>query len=87
MITTLIGALLFVLLLAGLAHDTVRLLALTARHRPSLARLGGRRATAVAAERQLAHRLLTGRIDAATYRRRMASLAHPTRKPHGVRHG
>ncbi|WP_233435883.1 hypothetical protein [Streptomyces anulatus] len=87
MVTTLIGALLFVLVLAGLAHDTVRLLALTARHRPSLARLGGRRAVAVAAERQLAHRLLTGQIDAATYRRRMAGLAHRTPHPEGVRHG
>ncbi|GAA3500813.1 hypothetical protein GCM10019016_079200 [Streptomyces prasinosporus] len=67
MITTLIGRLLFVLVLAVLAHDTVRLLALAARHRPSLARLGGRRAAAVATERQLARRLLTGRIDATTY--------------------
>ncbi|MFF9136762.1 hypothetical protein ACF09G_04205 [Streptomyces albogriseolus] len=87
MITTLIGALLFALVLAGLVYDTARLCTLTARHRPSLARLGGRRAAAVATERRLAHRLLTGRIDAATYRRRMTGLAHRTPHPEGVRHG
>ena len=78
--------LLVALVLAGFAYDAVMLFALTARHRPSLARPVGRRAAA-AAERRLAHRLLTGRIDAATYRRRMTGLAHPTRHPDGVRHG
>ena len=81
--TTLIGA----LLLAGATYDTMRLLALSARRRPTLSRLAGHRAAAIAAERQLAHHLLTGRIDAAAYRRRMSDLAHPARHHRGVRHG
>ncbi|MFF7643947.1 hypothetical protein [Streptomyces canus] len=63
------------LLLAGAVYDTAHLLAAGVRRRPSPTRLRGRRAAREAAERRLAALRLHGRIDAATYRRRMAALA------------
>ncbi len=76
------------LILAGVVHDTARLITPTERRIPPLARLRGRRAALEAAERWCVGLRLHGRIDAATYRRRMALLARGRRTaPAGHRQG
>ncbi|WP_052862875.1 hypothetical protein [Streptomyces niger] len=69
-------AMLLGLVLLGVLYDTVRLIGPGESRCPPPARLRGRRAGPEAAERWLVGRRLHGRIDAATYTRRMAVLAH-----------
>ncbi|MEV0170657.1 hypothetical protein AB0I00_05955 [Streptomyces sp. NPDC050803] len=75
-----IAALLGALILAGIAYDIARLITPDEPRRPPLARLRGRRAAPAEAERWLVGLRLHGRIDAATYRRRMSALARGQRR-------
>ncbi|WP_181646960.1 hypothetical protein [Streptomyces sp. WAC00263] len=74
-----IPVLLGALLVAGAVYDTVRLLTPAEPRWPPPTRLRGRRAGLEAAECWLTGLRLHGRIDAATYRRRMAALARGRR--------
>ncbi|MDW8807135.1 hypothetical protein P1P68_20680 [Streptomyces scabiei] len=68
------------LILAGIAYDIARLITPDEPRRPPLARLRGRRAAQAEAERWLVGLRLHDRIDAATYQRRMSTLAHGQRR-------
>ncbi|ALV33156.1 hypothetical protein [Streptomyces sp. CdTB01] len=83
-------------LLAGIVCDSVRrIIAARGPCGVLLARLGGRRAAAGAAECRVVRLLLAQRIDRAAYRRAMDDLAHKSwhpyvrvpaaRRAHGVR--
>jgi hypothetical protein len=75
-----IASLAGVLILAGIVYDTTRLITPDEPRRPSLARLRGRRAVLAEAERWLVGLRLHNRVDAATYQRRMSTLAHGQRR-------
>ncbi|MEU1273218.1 hypothetical protein [Streptomyces sp. NPDC005799] len=83
LIALLIGS----LLVAAGVYDMARLLTPAESRWPPLARLRGRRAALEEAEQWLVGLRLHGRIDAATYRTRMHSLADGRRTPRGERHG
>ncbi|MFI7296419.1 hypothetical protein [Streptomyces sp. NPDC050121] len=75
-----IAALAGALILAGIVYDIARLITPDEPRRPSLARLRGRRAALEEAERWLVGLRLHDRIDAATYQRRMSTLARGQRR-------
>ncbi|GGZ35219.1 hypothetical protein [Streptomyces poonensis] len=81
-----IAVLLGVVVLAGVVHDTARLITPFESRCPPLARLRGRRAALEATERWTTGLLLHGRITPADYRSRMSRLAHGERHPGPTRH-
>ncbi|GAA3803347.1 hypothetical protein [Streptomyces chiangmaiensis] len=76
-----IAGLLGALILAAVVYDTVRLVTPHESRLPPLVRLRGRKAALETAEMWLVGLRLHGRIDAATYRTRMHSLAVGKRTP------
>ncbi|MFF5188026.1 hypothetical protein ACFY30_30415 [Streptomyces sp. NPDC000345] len=75
-IASMVGA----LILAGIGYDIARLITPDEARRPPLARLRGRRAALEEAERWLVGLRLHNRVDAATYQRRMSTLARGQRR-------
>ncbi|MER5204231.1 hypothetical protein [Streptomyces sp. NPDC002825] len=75
------------MVLGAFVYDTARLIGSSESRCPPLARVLGRRPALEAAERRLVGLRLRGRIDEATYRRRMTAIAHglrdsdPPRRP------
>ncbi|MFF7642940.1 hypothetical protein [Streptomyces canus] len=76
-----IAALIGTLILAAVVYDIVRLITPNEPRRPPLARLRGRRAALEDAEQWCVGLRLHGRINAATYQRRMSGLARGRRRP------
>ncbi|WP_262060569.1 hypothetical protein [Streptomyces sp. STR69] len=70
-----VACLLQLLILVGALYDTAHLLHPSAGRRPARSGLRSRRAALEAAEQRLVAERLRGRIDAASYRERMRSLA------------
>jgi hypothetical protein len=69
------------LILAGVVYDIARLITPNEPRCPPLARLRGRRAALEDAERWCVGLRLHGRIDEATYQRRLSGLARGHRRP------
>ena len=78
------------LLLAAIFYDIARLVSTYQSRRPPLSRIRGMRAALEDEERWCAGLLLHGRIDTASYQRRMTGLAHGQRavepRPRHSRH-
>ncbi len=70
-----IASLAGVLILAGIAYDIARLITPDEPRRPPPAHLRGRRAAPAEAARRFVGPRLHNRVDAATYQRRMSTLA------------
>jgi len=68
-------AVLLTALVIGLAYDSARLITISEKRCPPLARLRGRKAALRSAEAWCVGLRLNGRIDAGIYQRRMAALA------------